>query len=296
MTLTGTPGTLVPVDYLIEGGGADGKARWALTDDAYIGAGGSVEVVVEAVEPGPTEAAPGELDTIITPVDGWDSVTNAAQASPGQARETDDALRLRRQASLQVPGSTSARAIRAALLELDVVLAATVLENDSNATVSVEGTTLAPHALRAVLWTGAVAPALSDDQLTAITLALHESVSAGIRTEGADVSATVEGEGLVDRTIRWDWASPVDVDVGLTLTLAEGYVLADVEPRATELVEDYFGALTVGSAVRLLALYATLYTVEGVEAATITLDGAGADVEPTLTQIARLGTLTVSAA
>ena len=49
-----------------------------------------VNVVMQAVEPGPVMAAAGALNRIVTGIEGWESVTNAEAAVPGRARQDDD--------------------------------------------------------------------------------------------------------------------------------------------------------------------------------------------------------------
>lgn len=294
-TLTGTPGTTIPAGRQVSGGGPFGKSRWETTEEVVLDAFGDADVVIRALEDGPVEAAAGEVDTIITPIDGWEGISHVAPATQGLERESDGALRIRRQSSLQVAGSTSASAIRAELLALATLEAVTLLENDGNSTQLLAGVEVLPHGLRPVLWTGNIAPALTDDQLEEIARTLHEHVSAGVRVQGDDVQTLITGTGLIARKIQWDWASTLVVDLAIALELAPGYALEDVEARIIELVSAYFGALSVGGAVRLLAIYAILYTVEGLESAGVTLNGAGLDVEPTLTQVAALGTLTITA-
>jgi hypothetical protein len=50
LTVTGTPGTVLTVGKLAEGGGPDGRARWRLVEDVTIDAGGSATVLAEADE------------------------------------------------------------------------------------------------------------------------------------------------------------------------------------------------------------------------------------------------------
>ena len=68
-------------------------------------------MVVECTATGATVAGIGAIDAVVTPVAGWTSVTNAAAANVGQDRESDQDLRARRQASLQVSGASSIAAL-----------------------------------------------------------------------------------------------------------------------------------------------------------------------------------------
>ena len=294
LTLTGDEGTIIPAGYVVEGGGESGKARWETTEDTEIEEGGTATVLAQALVAGTTEAAPGEITTIVTPLDGWDEVTNVSSAFPGLARESDDALRTRRKASLQISRGNSLNAIRAALLALDTVVSAEVLENDTNKTITIDGRSLVPHSIRPVLWTGSENPVLTDAQLKVIATTLYHRLPMGVSSVGDDVTVTISGAGMLDKKIRWDWATPREVAVGMTLTLEEGYELEDVEDAIQAALELYFDTLLVGSAARILAVYALLYTIEGVRTAAITLDGGGVDITPLASEMLQLGTPSIS--
>lgn len=289
VTLSGDVGTVIVEGKLVEGGGADGRARWSTSEDVTIGAGGTVDVVVVAIDPGPVVAAPGEIDAIVTPVSGWDSVSNAGNASVGTARESNAELRARRQASLQVVGAANINAIRANVLDVDGVQAAVVLENDSREPAVVEGVSLPANSFRTIVFPDTLTTA----QIQAVAGAIYERGPAGIRPDGSDVVASVVGVDDFDKTVRFDFADEVTVNVESTITLAPGFVLADVTADVEQAVVDYFLSLAVGDAVRELALSALVATVEGVVGATFTFDGSPNDVVLTIIQIAILGTNTV---
>lgn len=289
VTLTGTVGVIVLEGALVEGGGSDGKARWALTEDATIGALGTVDVVVQAEDAGAVVADAAEIDAIVTPVSGWTAVTNAAPATTGDDRETDAALRKRRQQSIQVAGSRSLNALRANLLQVDGVTAAVVVDNPTTVSAVVEGLTLTPHSIGVVLYPSTLTTA----QKEAAAQAIYDHLAAGISTNGTDVVATVTGADGYAKTIRWDWAGTTTVDVETTVTLDAGYELADVEEPIQLLVADYFTALNVGDDALRLSLWALMATVDGVLGVVVTLNTVDADVAADATTLLVLGTNTV---
>lgn len=289
VTLGGTAGTVVTEGKVVEGGGADGKARWRLTEDVTIGGGGTVDVLVEAEEPGATLAQATEIDAIVTPVAGWASVTNAAAATPGADEETDAELRLRRQQSLQISGGRSLNAIRANVLEVDGVQAAVVIDNPDFSEQVVQGITMPPCSLAVV-----VHPTLTTEQEEEVARVIYDLIAAGIQTVGTDVVATVTGLDGFAKTINFDYADDLTVNVATTVVLKDGCGLSDVEDLVEEAIVAYFLTLSVGSSVRRLMIWAALAAIEGIDEVTVLLNGVDADVEPLLTEIPVLGTNAVT--
>lgn len=251
VTLTGTSGTVIPAGKLVEGGGTDGTARWALTADATIGGAGTVTATVQAQEAGVITAGVGDIDAIVTPVSGWTAVTNAAAVSEsttaGTARETDSAYRLRQAQSLQITGSTNAAAIRAALRDLDFVTTAIVVENDTGAAVTTRGVTVSAYSIAVI-----IAPAfagLTTAQKTSIGSTIYQRLAAGISTTSAANSVDVTGDDGLAKTIYWADVSSLAVTVAVTVVLDTGFVLADVETAVQDAVAAYFAQVGVGEEI-----------------------------------------------
>lgn len=81
-------------------------------------------------EYGPIAVPAGSLTEILTPVAGWQSITNFKAGVTGRFQETDEALRLRRAQSLRVLGAATVEAIRARVLqEVPGVSSVTIFEN-----------------------------------------------------------------------------------------------------------------------------------------------------------------------
>lgn len=79
---------------------------------------------------GPIPAPANSLTEILTPVAGWQSLTNLDAGLTGRFQETDDELRLRRAQSLHLIGAATVEAIRSRLLqEVPGVESVTIFEN-----------------------------------------------------------------------------------------------------------------------------------------------------------------------
>ena len=289
VTCSGTVGAAITKGALVEGGGTDGHARWAATVDAVIGGGGTVDVLFQAQDAGAVQATTGTLITRVTILDGWDGATNAAPATPGEDRESDSALRKRRQISLQTAGSRSLNALRANVLALDGMQACVVVENQTLDTLVVDGISLAPISIGVVVYPNV----LTVDQQKALATVLYEIVPFATATSGSEV-ATVTGADGVQHPMRWTYATTQAVAVAIVVVLKSGYELDDVQQPLVDAFAEYFLALGVGDAARILSGYALIATVEGVEAAALTYDGGATDIEPDATVLLLLSGTTVT--
>ena len=96
LTLAGTAGRYVPAGKKVST--ADDKVTFILPEFVFDGAG-AASVVAVASEKGPLIALASSVVKILTPVSGWDLVTNPADATVGTYEETDSQLRRRQRDS-----------------------------------------------------------------------------------------------------------------------------------------------------------------------------------------------------
>lgn len=117
----------------------------------------------------------GTMTEIVNPVSGLARADNLDPGTTGTEVETDTALRIRREESLQLGGAAVLAAIRAKLLnDVDDVTAVSIYENDTE--VDYRPTGLAPHSYECVVTGG-------DDQ--EIGQMIWDTKPAGIQTQGA---------------------------------------------------------------------------------------------------------------
>jgi hypothetical protein len=272
MTLTGDPGVSVLAGHLVQGGGANGTAQWALAADVVLDGGGSfVGATYRATVAGKAEstAGPGDVDTIVTAVNGLNTVTNPASAIAGLDRESDADLRLRRLLLLQLGGSASAAAIQAEVLALTFILAAVVVENDTDVPITVEGVTAAPRSVAVVVHPATITSA----EKLQVADAIYRATCSGIDTNGAEVFL-VTGTDLAPKTIRFDLSITLGVTVKYTVERETGVDVPDIAEIKTELVtatEDFFAGLSLSEDVRTLPISCLADPVEGVRSVTVEL-------------------------
>lgn len=288
LTCTGSNGTVITQGKIVQGGGSDGNQRWIITSDGTI-SGGSCTVTARAEDKGQIVATAGQITTIVTPVSGWSSVTNAAAANPGDDRESDASLRARRQQRLAAAGSTNAAAILSALLAIEGVSGAVVLDNPTGSTVTTSGISIGPYGAACV-----VAPdTMGDDVKEAVVNAIFTRVGIGTPTSGSESATVTKRDGL-SHVVRYTLAASTAVDIAFTLTMAPGYLAADLSEDLEALVTDYFLTLGPASTVYPAPLLALAMTLTGVRNAAVTLDGGAAPVTMTAAELPTLGTFSVS--
>jgi uncharacterized phage protein gp47/JayE len=248
LTATGTPGTVLPAGRVVSVAGTG--VRFATTEEATIGGGGTVAVPAESEEYGPWPAAAGTLTVIETPVGGWASVTNALDATPGADVETDAALRLRRDAELASGGKGTVDALRAEVLRVDGVVACTVFENVTDAT---DADGVPPHAVEVMVQGG-------DDD--AVRAAIWAAKPAGIATHGDEDGPVVDDEGT-EHTVAFSRPVEVPIYVALSLHVEDDYPVdgdAQVEAEVVGLGDTY----AAGQNVAASRLGARAFAVSGV--------------------------------
>ena len=197
--LVGDPSTLIEAGKQISNG-QEGAPIWLTTEDVTIGGSGTESTILQASEKGAIPALSGTLTTILTPVPGWTSTTNTADADLGQPVEDDPELRARRDDSTEVPSVAPVEAIYGNLLNLEGVEFVRVLINN---TLSVDSRGIDPKSIAAVVVGG-------DDLEIAETLFLRSPAGAGFFGNTSEDLVDVQGETY---TIEWVRPDPVDIEV-----------------------------------------------------------------------------------
>lgn len=240
----------------------DGGVTWR-----YVGDGtGVIDVTATAEVTGPNPAPADTLATIETPVSGWSTVTNLLDGIAGTNQETDSALRIRREQDLRANGFAAIDAIRALLLEVAGVTAATVFVNFSDVTDS-DG--LPPHSIEALVQGGVDA---------AIRAEIWKAIGGGIRPYGTTTGTIIDSAGV---THEVDFTRPTLKNVWVTLTVAYDASLypTDGDNEVKAQVVLFGGQQKAGKDVVASAQAAQAFKVPGVLDATALISFS---VTPTL--------------
>lgn len=291
MTLAGTAGAVIPDGTIFMGGGTDGLARWQTISTVTLDGLGAGSVSARNLVTGRITANPGTITTIVTPVAGLSSVTNAAAAVPGIAQELDDAYRLRINTDKQGTNAGTVPAIRRACLALGDVQQCLVLENTALTTATVLGLSMPGKSVAVVVYPAQDTVAKQE----ALARTLYESgAAAGIEPVGS-VTALVTGDDGIDHTVKWSTAAEVTVNVVIVVTVATGYTLAGITPGLEAAIEARNALLRVGQPVRYNTVLCDLLGVEGVDdITTLTLAGSASNYVTGALEIAVLNPTSIT--
>lgn len=224
----------------------DGTAHWR-----YLGDGAAyASAPATCTANGPKVGASGTVTVIETPVSGWANVNNILDADPGTDLETDSALRIRREVELRGAGKASLESIRAALLEVADVTAATVFENVDDVT---DGSGLAPHAIECLVQGGADA---------SIRAAIFSEKAAGIKAQGTTTGTVTDSLGF---THEIDFTRPTAIPIYVGVTVSADATLwpSDGDVQLKQLIVDFGDAQKAGKDVVASSLEAQAFKLTG---------------------------------
>jgi uncharacterized phage protein gp47/JayE len=235
-TLSGTAGTVI----------TDGEATddvygytWNLPASVTIGSGGTVTVTATCATIGAVNIPPSSLTGIGTPTSGWNSVTNSSASTPGNPVEADSQLRTRQGISQERPSLTPLEATLAAILAVDGVTAATVLENFTGST---DGLGNPAHSISAVVVGGSSAE---------VAQAIYGNKGIGADTNGSTggTLVTVDVAGASGIVIPINYATPtaVSIYVSLEVHLFAGATFSVVEAEIQAALVAYINGLPLAT-------------------------------------------------
>lgn len=200
-TLNGLVGVTVPSGSKVKTTAGD---EFQLIDPVALPGDGNFE----SVEYGEIAAPSGTLTEIVDSVLGWDTVTNAADATLGTETQSDNLARIQRRNTLALMGATISEAITSGLNYLEGVSSVAFRENTTNASAVIDGITIPAHSIWACVYGG-------DATEIATVLMLRKSSGAGY-TGTQTVSVTDPYSGQV-YTVKFDRPSVIQFFVRVTI-------------------------------------------------------------------------------
>lgn len=171
--LSGRVGTVIPSSAQAISTNGD---IFKITQSVTIPSSGQISVYFTAVESGAIPADAGSVDTIYTPVVGWDTVNNTSPGVIGSGIESREDFENRRVALLGRYSTNQVESIRAELLSVEGVIRCSVRENDTDNAVTVQGVSLPAHSVYCVVEGG---------ELNAVGSAIRLKKSGGCSTSGS---------------------------------------------------------------------------------------------------------------
>lgn len=282
LSLTGTAGTIIPIGSLVST--SDTGDQFSTEQDITLDGAGNGSVFASAVDTGPITALAGTITEIDTPITGWSTVTNSADAQLGTDEETDVELRARREQSVARDAQAIIDAIFAAVANVPGVTQTVVLENDTNAT---DSNGLPPHSFQ-VIAVGGVDEEIGD--------VIWLKKPAGILSFGNTTVQIIDSQGI-PHDISFSRPTTVDIYVEVTLNTFSEYP-ANGDDLIKQAIVDYAnGELVAGRGFSLAddVVYTRLYTpINSVQGHEITDLRIGTSPSPTGTSNIPIGATEIS--
>jgi Baseplate J-like protein len=193
---------------------ADGAAHWR-----YMGEGvGAVDVLASCTVTGPTTALSSDINEIESQQSGWLGVINLEDADVGQAKTSDQGLRLLREIEVAGSGNSPVPAIRARMSQAPIF--ATSCKVFYNNTLVTDGDGVPGKSVEVMLEGG-------DDQ-DIVDVLFNECIAGGIGTHGNQTGTAVDDEGT-SHTIKFTRPTAIPIYIIITVEVDASEVPADVE-------------------------------------------------------------------
>lgn len=225
-TIAGVPGAIISAGARASvGAGGD---EFELISTVVIGQAGSVNGFFQSVEFGPIAAPVGALDSIVTPVLGWETVSNSAAALLGTATQSDVSARRARRNTLALQGVSLPEAITSAVYATEGVKSLSFRENVTSAAATIDGVLMDPHSIYVCVDGGT-------DQDIAAALLQNKSLGAGWNG-GVTVNVTEQASGQV-YTVKFD--RPTEITILAKVYVRVGAVTGDPAAIVRDSVMQY---------------------------------------------------------
>lgn len=202
--ITGTPSTPIAAGFVVSD--PQLSVMWVLQADTTVGIGGEVTAAFATAEDGSFSASPGTLTRIVTPLSGITAVTNPTAATLGEAQESNEDARERRDNSTMAPASAPAEAIWANELNLEGVTYARVY---SNKDLTTDGRGIPGKAIAAVIVGG------DDTEIAKVLLARSSTTSDWFGTTSV-VLYDLQGESY---EVKFSRPAAVDIWIEIDTTV-----------------------------------------------------------------------------
>lgn len=213
--IPGVEVTGIPLTQVAQGSRARSRAGdvFATASAVILNSSGRAVVDFVAVETGPVTCVPGDLSTVVDAVLGWETVYNGNAAVPGEDRQSDESLRLKRRVRLANQGISTMEAQISGLYGVPGVKSLSFLENISHSFETVEGIYMKPHSVWACVHGGANA---------GVAMSLLKNKTDGSGWNGAVSVTVIEPNAEIPYTVLFD--RPKDVPIKISVTVRRGTV------------------------------------------------------------------------
>jgi uncharacterized phage protein gp47/JayE len=242
LTVVGQSGTVITNGIATD----ELQQKWLLPPTTIPG-GGSVVCTAVAEKEGAVAAVANTVNSIFTPTRGWQTVNNAADATPGAPVETDAQLRIRQSVSTANPSLTVLDGTIGSVENLPGVTKVRGYENDTGST---DANGIPAHKISIVVTGG-------DDVAIAQDIALHKTPGTGTYGDTSELVYDAKGMPL---TIAFNRAVPATIAAVVTISTGVGWS-NDFIALIQAAVAAVINAGRIGDTILITKLYAPAYLV-----------------------------------
>ena len=257
VTFSGVFGAAIPSGTRVGSTRGQTQVDFETLTDAEIESDGQVNVRARATNTGRNFLGAGSIDTLRTELPRINSVVNQDAVQPGEPDETDEDFRLRLRTAIARQGADAGERMRAALVNVNGVTSAVILENATAGARTVQGLTIFPGNVAVIVEYDPLLEGSEGD----IDQAVASAISA-TKPVGVAMSSDPDGRS-VGSNIRWSVANSRDVYI--TVTLAPANRSADFVTQIGERLVAHVNGLSIGQRLVETALYQPIYAGGGVE-------------------------------
>jgi uncharacterized phage protein gp47/JayE len=230
---TGLQGTTIPAGSMIQN---DDGYKLTSVGAVTIPASGSVNVEFQTVDVGAIPIPANSCNKIITVIAGFDTVSNENAGVVGQLEESRTALETRRALSVAKNSHGSRLSLQGSIASIDGVLDCLVLENKSNATVTIQGVSLISHSVAICVYGGA------DNDIAEM---IYNKLDAGCGTNGSTTVTYTSEDGVPN---SYQIVRPAPTNLYVEVTINETTTTpATIEDDIKNAIVDDFNGLDVNS-------------------------------------------------
>lgn len=201
--LTGVIGTVVPAGSLAK---TLANNQFQTVTTVTIGNAGTAAAVFESVEFGAIPCGAGDLNTIVSTVLGWETVTNGDAATLGTTTQSDESARRERRQTLALQGRRLSQSIMSAIASIQGFVSQAFRENTADTTETIDGISMVGHSIYSCVDGG-----IDSD----VAMAIAENLNGFAMNGNTDVSVTDPYSG---QAYTVTFQRPADVDVLIRIT------------------------------------------------------------------------------
>lgn len=205
------------------------------------------------------------IDTILTPMLGWDSVINPVAATPGTERETDEELRLRFRNGKYDRATNTLDSIYSALINLDNVSEVTIYENDTSV---VDGNGVPAHSFLPIVVGG-----LSTD----IANAIWENKPIGILSYGNTTVNISDVQGF-SHAVSFSRPNALAIYISIDINRDVNFPANGNDAIRSSIIQYFADNLGTGDDVIYSRLYTPINAIPGHEVVSLEIGTSPAPV------------------